>query len=69
MRVVVQRVKSGSVTVDGTLVSEIGKGIVCLVGICERDTPADAQWMSTRLLGVKLWENEEVMELSACFII
>ncbi len=59
MRVVLQRVTSASVMVDGAVVSEIGRGIMCLVGICDGDTEADAAWLSTRLLGAKLWENED----------
>lgn len=59
MRVVIQRVKSGSVSVDGSVVSQIGKGIVCLVGIVDSDTLADAQWLVTRTLGCKLWDNDD----------
>lgn len=45
MRAVIQRVSSASVTVDNKLISEIGRGLVCLIGICEGDTTADADWM------------------------
>jgi D-tyrosyl-tRNA(Tyr) deacylase len=54
MRVVLQRVKSGSVSIDGSVVAEISSGIVCLVGICSSDTVEDVRWMSTRLLGAKV---------------
>ena len=58
MRVIIQRSKNASVTVDGSAVGSIDRGVVCLVGICEHDTLEDAKWVATRILGVKLWENE-----------
>ncbi|CAM9346013.1 unnamed protein product [Choristocarpus tenellus] len=66
MRVVIQRVKEASVVVDGWVVSEIGKGIMCLVGISEDDGPAEAEWMCRQVLAAKLFpgigeENAEKM--------
>lgn len=58
MRLVVQKVKSASVTVEGKVVSSIGPGIMALVGIHEHDTEEDLKVCCKRLLGVKLWENE-----------
>ena len=58
MRIVVQRVKSASVTVEGKPVSSIGQGILALVGIHENDEHADLEYCCKRLLGCKLWENE-----------
>jgi D-aminoacyl-tRNA deacylase len=58
MRLVVQRVKSASVTVEGNIVSQIGPGILALVGLHEHDTEADAQYCCKRLLACKLWDNE-----------
>ncbi|MDB4287962.1 D-aminoacyl-tRNA deacylase, partial [bacterium] len=45
MRVVLQRVSQASVTVDGDIVSEIGKGFLILLGIEEADGPDDASWL------------------------
>ena len=45
MRIVIQRVKSGAVTVDGTAVGSIGSGLVCYVGISRDDTPDDLEHM------------------------
>lgn len=50
MRVVLQRVKSGSVSVDGKIVGQIGKGLVCLVGIARDDTEDDAEFCCRRIL-------------------
>ncbi|CAM9980526.1 unnamed protein product [Scytosiphon promiscuus] len=68
MRVVVQRVKRASVTVDhgcgdGTtaerseVVSEIGKGILCLVGVKEGDEGAHAEWICKQIVSAKLFEG------------
>lgn len=58
MRIVVQRVKSASVTVEGKKVSQIGPGIMALVGIHEYDQQSDLDYCCKRLLGAKLWANE-----------
>jgi D-tyrosyl-tRNA(Tyr) deacylase len=58
MRLVVQKVKSASVTVDGNQVSAVGPGLLALVGIHEKDTEADVTYCSKRLLAAKLWPNE-----------
>lgn len=57
MRIVVQRVKSASVTVEGKKVSAIGNGIMALVGIHEDDSQSDLDYCCKRLLGAKLWDN------------
>lgn len=58
MKLVVQRVKSASVSVDNTPISTIGPGILALVGIHIDDTPTDLQYCVKRLLNIKLWEND-----------
>ena len=58
MRLVVQRVKSASVTVDGQIVSSIGPGAMTLVGLHELDTKEDLEYCCKRLLACKLWEND-----------
>lgn len=50
MRVVLQRVTSGSVRVEGEVVGQIGKGLVCLVGVGRQDTEEDAEFCCRRLL-------------------
>lgn len=62
MRLVVQRVKSASVTVavDGgppSIVSSIGPGALALVGLHENDTVEDLEYCRKKLLGCKLWPN------------
>ena len=58
MRIVVQRVKSASVVVEGQKVSQIGPGIMALVGLHEHDTDADLEYCCKRLVACKLWDND-----------
>ena len=58
MRLVVQRVRSASVVVEGHQVSQIGPGLLALVGLHEHDTEADLEYCCKRLLACKLWEND-----------
>ncbi|GLD95341.1 hypothetical protein PINS_up003985 [Pythium insidiosum] len=59
MRVVLQRVTGASVRVDGEVVGQIGKGLVCLVGITREDTEEDAEFCCRRLLNARLWPDEK----------
>ena len=54
-----QRVKSASVTVDGQLISQIGKGLLVLAAISKDDTEKDVESMAGKILKAKLWDNEE----------
>jgi D-tyrosyl-tRNA(Tyr) deacylase len=58
MRVVVQRSKAASVTVDGTVVGEIEKGFVLLVGVTHDDTQADAAFMADKIANLRVFEDE-----------
>ncbi|MQM10159.1 hypothetical protein Taro_043054 [Colocasia esculenta] len=57
MRAVVQRVASASVEVEGRVVSEIGPGLLVLVGLHESDGEADADYM--KVLNMRLFPNEK----------
>lgn len=56
--VILQRVKSASVTVDGEIVSTIGKGILALAAVDRNDTIKDAEKTASKLLSMKLWDDE-----------
>ncbi|QHN81028.1 D-tyrosyl-tRNA(Tyr) deacylase [Arachis hypogaea] len=58
MRAVVQRVASASVEVEGRIVSEIGPGLVVLVGIHDSDSDADADYICRKVLNMRLFPNE-----------
>ncbi|KAF4305898.1 D-tyrosyl-tRNA(Tyr) deacylase [Botryosphaeria dothidea] len=56
---VLQRVKSASVTVDGNLISSIGKGILVFVGVGKEDTPKEVEKMAGKVLTMQLWDDDE----------
>ncbi|KKK26974.1 hypothetical protein ARAM_006676, partial [Aspergillus rambellii] len=55
---VIQRVKSASVTVDGELVSKIGRGLLVLAGVGRDDTERDIDTMITRILKARLFPGD-----------
>lgn len=57
MRVVIQRVKSSQVTVDGQVVGKIGQGLNLLVGISSTDTEAELDWMTRKCLDLRLFPD------------
>ncbi|EKQ67625.1 D-tyrosyl-tRNA(Tyr) deacylase [Leptolyngbyaceae cyanobacterium JSC-12] len=59
MRVVVQRVKSSQVSVDGHVVGKIGRGLNLLVGISDTDTEAELNWMTRKCLELRLFPASE----------
>ena len=58
MRVVIQRVQHASVTLEGTLHSKIGKGYLILLGVCEEDTSEDVEWLVKKIVGLRVFEDE-----------
>jgi D-tyrosyl-tRNA(Tyr) deacylase len=59
MRVIIQRVKSSQVTVDGEIIGKIGRGLNLLVGIADNDTPTEIDWMVRKCLDLRLFPDEE----------
>ncbi|MHA7628140.1 D-aminoacyl-tRNA deacylase [Corallococcus sp. M7] len=65
MKAVVQRVLEASVTVDGQRVSEMGPGLLVLLGVGKGDTDADMTWMVEKLATLRIFEDaNEKMNLS-----
>ena len=58
MRLVIQRVKSASVSIDGKAVSEIGKGLLVLVGVETGDTENDMKWLVGKTAGLRIFNDE-----------
>lgn len=58
MRAVVQRVDSASVTIDGRVNGKIGKGFMVLLGIDENDTEKDLDYITSKLIGLRVFEDE-----------
>ncbi|XP_046650870.1 D-aminoacyl-tRNA deacylase-like [Daphnia pulicaria] len=57
MKAVIQRVLSAKVTVDGTEVSSIGKGVLAFVGISVNDTEKDAEYIARKILNLRIFED------------
>ena len=65
MRIVIQRVSHAAVTVDGITAGSIGTGLLVLVGVEKGDTEADAHWLATKTVGLRIFDDESgVMNLS-----
>ena len=58
MRLVVQRVKAASVTVDGKTVGEIGCGLLVLVGVSHSDTAADITFLARKTVNLRIFDDE-----------
>ena len=59
MKVVLQRVKSASVTVGDERVSEIGAGLLLLVGVAAGDGEAEAAWLAQKVSGLRIFNDRE----------
>ncbi len=59
MRVVLQRVSEGRVTIQGSVVGEIGKGLVLLVGFTEGDDGEALRWMADKIVGLRIFSDQE----------
>lgn len=65
MKVVLQRVSRASVTVDGQRISEIGHGLLLLVGVASGDTEDAADWLARKVAGLRVFaDGEGKMNLS-----
>lgn len=58
MRVVIQRVSHASVTIEGVCKSAIGEGFMILVGIEEADTQEDTDWLCRKIVGLRVFDDE-----------
>jgi D-aminoacyl-tRNA deacylase len=59
LRVVLQRVKRASVTVEGETISAIGAGLLLLVGVARGDSEADADWLAAKVAGLRVMGDAE----------
>ena len=58
MRLVIQRVREASVTIDGEVVSSIGAGLFILVGVETGDTEADMEWLVSKTAAMRIFDDE-----------
>jgi D-tyrosyl-tRNA(Tyr) deacylase len=59
VRVVLQRVKNASVTVSGERISEIGAGLLLLVGVALGDGEGEASWLAEKIAGLRIFNDED----------
>lgn len=65
MKAVIQRVSSASVTISGDVVSEIGKGLLVLLGVEDASTEEDVEWLASKIAKMRIFSDEEgLMNLS-----
>lgn len=58
MQVVLQRVQRAAVTVEGRVTGEIGVGLMALVGVGHRSTPADADWLAAKTAAIRVFADD-----------
>ena len=59
MRAVIQRVSGGRVLVDDTVLGEIGRGLVILVGAGQGDEPEDAECLAAKIASLRIFADAE----------
>jgi D-aminoacyl-tRNA deacylase len=59
MRALVQRVSRASVSVDGQLVSEIGPGLLVLLGVSHDDTEEQADWLADKVRALRIFADAD----------
>lgn len=65
MRAVIQRVSKASVTIDKKIYSQIGMGLLVLVGIEDADTAEDIEWLSGKIVNLRVFNDDNgVMNVS-----
>ena len=58
MRIVIQRMRHASVTIDGKIKSHIGQGYLILLGIEQNDSGEDIEWLSKKVAGLRIFDDE-----------
>lgn len=59
MRAVIQRVRESSVTVEDTVIGEIGHGLMVLLGVDVEDTPEDTAYIVQKILGLRIFNDDD----------
>jgi D-aminoacyl-tRNA deacylase len=59
LKIVLQRVKNASVSVDGERISEIGPGLLLLAGVAKGDGEAEANWLAEKVAGLRVFADRE----------
>jgi D-tyrosyl-tRNA(Tyr) deacylase len=59
LKIVLQRVKNASVSVDSEKISEIGPGLLLLVGVARGDGDAEADWLAEKIAGLRIFADAD----------
>ena len=59
MRVLLQRVSQASVSVDGQIISQIGKGLLILLGIGQADSEAQAEFLAEKIANLRIFQDDQ----------
>ena len=59
MRAVIQRVSEASVTIEGSVYSSIGPGLLVLLGIETLDSQEDIEWLSTKIVQLRIFNDDD----------
>ena len=59
MRAVIQRVTRARVSVDGSVLGEIGKGLVVLLGVARDDTKSDAEYLASKIVALRIFDDAD----------
>ena len=59
MRAVIQRVSKASVTIEGTVKSQIQQGFLILLGICDDDSMEDVDWLVRKIANLRVFDDEK----------
>jgi D-tyrosyl-tRNA(Tyr) deacylase len=57
MKAVIQRVTKASVSIDGTIVASIKKGMIILLGVEALDTEEDSHWLSKKISNLRIFDD------------
>lgn len=59
MRACIQRVTKASVTVDGQITGQIARGLVVLLGVGQKDGPAEIEWLAEKLVNLRIFNDAD----------
>lgn len=59
MKIVIQRTRKASVSIDGEKISEIAQGLMILVGVVEGDTDEDMEWIAQKAANMRIFNDEQ----------
>ena len=60
MRVVIQRVKKASVSINENIIGNINQGLLILLGIENEDTESDIKWLIQKILGLRIFGRKSI---------